>query len=238
MSKGIVWVCGASSGIGLAAARELAAGGWRLGLGARGAGELEAIAAGLPRADAGSHASAAVDVRDARGVADWAHALRDRMGGEPDVLVYAAGWGVFESVAAMSEETWDATMDTNAKGLFLVTKAVLPAMLARGRGHIVSVLSVAARAAFPKNGAYNASKFAALGFTEALRAEVRRHGVRVTAVLPGATDTPFWDRLGGDWDRSRMMPPSTVARAIRQAIETPADGLVEEIRIAPPLGNL
>jgi short-subunit dehydrogenase len=60
----------------------------------------------------------------------------------------------------------------------------------------------------------------------------------VTAVLPGATDTGFWDRLEGDWDRSRMMPPVAVARAVREAIETGPEALVEEIRITPPLGNL
>ncbi len=102
----------------------------------------------------------------------------------------------------------------------------------------MNILSVGARVAFPKNAAYNASKYGALGFTEALRAETRRHGVRVTSVLPGATDTPFWNRVGGDWDRSKMMPPAAVARAVREAAEAGPESLVEEIRIAPPLGNL
>ncbi len=168
----------------------------------------------------------------------WAEELRLRLGGEPDVVVNNAGWGIFEPVATMSESDFDRTIDTNLKGLFLVTRAALPAMLERGAGHFVNILSVASRVAFPKNAAYNASKFGALGFTEALRAEVRRSGIRVTAVLPGATDTPFWQRLGGDRDRSRMMPPAAVARAVREAIETDAGALVEEIRIAPPLGNL
>jgi len=71
-----------------------------------------------------------------------------------------------------------------------------------------------------------------------MRVELRSKGIRVTAVLPGATDTPLWDRLAGEWDRSRMMKPGDVARAIRTAIEAGPDALVEEIVIAPPLGSL
>lgn len=231
----IAWITGASSGIGSAVAAELAAAGWRVGLGARSIDALRAVAAAL--SGPGPHASAPLDVADRGSVAAWAASLRRDLG-EADLLVSCAGWGIFEKVHQTSEEDWDRTIRTNLTGLFLVTKEVLPAMLDRGSGHFVNILSVAARTAFAQNGAYNASKYGALGFTEALRAEVRRHGVRVTAVLPGATDTPFWDRLGDRWDRARMMPPAAVARAVREAAETPADALVEEIRIAPPLGDL
>jgi len=198
------------------------------------------VGAGARRPDAVAdslEAVAALDVRNPGSVARWAVALRGALG-EPDLVVNTAGWGVFERVQDTSDEDWDRTIATNLSGLFYVTRETLPAMLARGSGHFVNILSVGARVAFPKNGAYNASKYGALGFTEALRAEVRRHGVRVTAVLPGATDTPFWDRLGGDWDRSKMMPALAVARAVREAAEAGPDCLIEEIRIAPPLGNL
>jgi 3-oxoacyl-[acyl-carrier protein] reductase len=227
VGKRVAWVTGASSGIGRAIALELAISGWRVGVGAR---RVEALA-GL------GDAAATLDVCDRGSVERWAAALRGRIG-EPDLVVHAAGWGVFEKVQETSDEDWDRTLRTNLTGIFLVTREILPAMLARGSGHFVNILSVAARTAFPKNAAYNASKYGALGFTEALRAEVRRHGVRVTAVLPGATDTPFWDRLGGDWDRTKMMPPIAVARAVREAAEAGPESLVEEIRIAPPLGNL
>jgi 3-oxoacyl-[acyl-carrier protein] reductase len=236
MTKRIVWITGASSGIGQEIGRELATAGWRVGLGARGIAALEAVLEELPGDRV--HAAASLDVASEDSVARWAEDLRRFMGGEPDVVVNNAGWGIFETVASMSVEDFDRTISTNLRGLFLVTRETLPAMLARGSGHFVNILSVGARSAFPKNAAYNASKFGALGFTEALRAEVRRQGIRVTAVLPGATDTGFWDRLGGDWDRSRMMPPAAVARAVREAIETGAGALVEEIRITPPLGNL
>lgn len=223
----IAWVAGASSGIGRAIAQDLASAGWKVGVGAR---RVDAML------DLGAVA-ASLDVCDAQSVEQWARELRGRVG-EPDLVVYAAGWGIFEKVQATAEEDWERTIRTNLTGLFLVTRETLPPMLARGSGHFVNILSVAARTAFPKNAAYNASKYGALGFTEALRAEVRRHGVRVTAVLPGATDTPFWDRLAGEWDRSKMMPPAAVARAVREAAEAGPESLVEEIRIAPPLGNL
>jgi 3-oxoacyl-[acyl-carrier protein] reductase len=227
MSKGVAWITGASSGIGRAIAVELAASGWRAGVG----GRREEALAGL------GHAAAALDVRDRGSVARWAATLRERVG-DPDLVVYSAGWGVFEKVQETSDEDWDRTIATNLTGLFYVTREVLPMMLARGSGHFVNILSVGARTAFPKNAAYNASKYGALGFTEALRVEARRHGIRVTSVLPGATDTPFWDRLEGEWDRSKMMPPAAVARAVREAAEAGPQSLVEEIRIGPPLGNL
>ncbi len=231
----VAWVPGASSGIGEAVARELAASGWRIGLGARHVDRLERVASGLA---GGGHAFGGLDVTRAGSVHAWASDLRKRIGAEPDLLVYCAGWGTFRKVVDTTDADWNLTIDTNLTGLFHVVREVLPPMLARGSGHIVNVLSVTARIAFPKNGAYCASKFGALGLTEALRMEVRRHGIRVTAVLPGATDTPFWDALEGEWDRSRMMPPSVVARAIREAAETAPGAMVEEIRIGPQLGNL
>jgi 3-oxoacyl-[acyl-carrier protein] reductase len=227
MTKGTAWITGASSGIGRAIALELDRSGWRVGVGAR----REESLSGL------GEAAAVLDVCDSGAVARWAAALRGCIG-EPDLVVQAAGWGVFEKVQETSEEDWERTLRTNLTGMFLVTRETLPAMLTRGSGHFVNILSVAARTAFPKNAAYNASKYGALGFTEALRAEVRRQGIRVTAVLPGATDTPFWDRLAGEWDRTKMMPPAAVARAVREAAEAGPESLIEEIRITPPLGNL
>lgn len=232
--KKIAWIAGASSGIGLETTRALASGGWRVGLGARRTDLLADIVSSLPGR---GHGFSHLDVSDASSVRAWATALQDRIG-EPRLVVYSAGWGVFRKVDETTEEEWDITIDTNLKGLFLVTRETLPLMIARGEGHFVNILSVAAYTAFPMNGAYAASKFGALGFTEVLRAEARRHGIRVTSVIPGATDTPFWTRLGGDWDRTRMMPAAEVARVIREVADAPQGSMIEEIRIIPQLGNL
>lgn len=235
MGTRTVWVTGASSGIGRAIAIEMADHGWTVGLGARRVERLEELIAA--RSDAGNWAGAELDVGDAASVKRWVAALRERIG-EPDVVVNNAGWGIFAPAHETSEADWDRMITTNLKGLYLVTREILPTMLERGEGHFVNLLSVAARTPFPHNTAYNASKYGALGYTEALREEVRGEGVRVTAILPGPTDTPIWDEIGGDWDRSKMMCSETVARAVRGAIESGADSLVEEIRIAPPLGKL
>lgn len=233
-SQKVAWVAGASSGIGLETARALASGNWRVGLGARRSDLLARIAPSLPGK---GHSHAFLEVSEAASVREWAGALRKQIG-EPHLVVYCAGWGVFSPVEDTTEEEWNRTIDTNLKGLFLVTREVLPVMIARGEGHFVNVLSVAADTPFPKNGAYAASKFGARGFTDVLRAEARRYGIRVTAVIPGATDTPFWDRLVGDWDRTRMLPASEVARVIREVAEAPRCSMIEEIRIIPQLGNL
>jgi 3-oxoacyl-[acyl-carrier protein] reductase len=245
----IAWIAGASSGIGEATAREFAIAGWRVGLGSRRLNLLDRITADLSvnerhaEALAGVkpmpsvHVCGALDVASPPSIHNWANLLRDRLG-SPDLLVYCIGWGVFRKITETTDREWDETLSANLTGLFRITREVLPGMLTQGSGHFVIVLSVASRIAFPKNGAYAASKFGALGFTNVLRAETRRQGIRVTAVIPGATNTPFWDRMEGDWDRARMMSAAVVALAIRQAAESPSGSMIEEIEIAPQLGNL
>ena len=92
--------------------------------------------------------------------------------------------------------------------------------------------------AFSGSSAYVASKFGQLGFAESLRAEHRGAGLRVVNLLPGAVDTPFWNGIDGDWDRSKMLLPADVAEAARAAIRMPAGALVEEIRLGPAGGSL
>jgi NAD(P)-dependent dehydrogenase (short-subunit alcohol dehydrogenase family) len=97
---------------------------------------------------------------------------------------------------------------------------------------------VAARRAFPGWGAYCASKWGLRGLIEVLREELKGTGVRITALYPGATDTPIWDALPGDWNRAAMVPPQEVVRALSYALDADPSTLVEEIQLGPAGGAL
>jgi len=105
-------------------------------------------------------------------------------------------------------------------------------------GTIVNNLSIAANRVFAGSSAYNASKHGALGLTNTLREELRPRGIRVIALLPGATDTDIWSTLWPEAPRRKMMSPETVARAVIQSILLPADATIETLEILPTAGTL
>lgn len=140
------------------------------------------------------------------------------------------------SVAKLPVDSWMEVIDTNLTGMFLVTRAALP-LMKRG-GTIVNNLSIAAKRVFPGSSAYNASKHGALGFTDTLREELREQGIRVIALLPGATDTAIWKTFWPDAPRKKMMSPETVARVVVDALLVPDESTVEELTILPSAGTL
>jgi NAD(P)-dependent dehydrogenase (short-subunit alcohol dehydrogenase family) len=138
---------------------------------------------------------------------------------DPDILVNAAGAFELAPIAETSAESFDRALATNLRGPFLLIRAFLPRMLARGSGQIVSVGSIAGRQALPHNGAYSASKFGLRGLHEVLDTELRGTGVRSTLVEPAATDTPLWDaidreRFTGLPERAAMLSAADVADAV------------------------
>jgi NAD(P)-dependent dehydrogenase (short-subunit alcohol dehydrogenase family) len=147
--------------------------------------------------------------------------------------------GVAHSLVPVDQlpvETWKEVIDTNLTGTFLITRAALPLM--RAGGTIVNNLSVAALQPFAGMSAYNASKFGAFGFTQALREDLRKRGIRVVALLPGATNTEIWSQFWPGAPREKMISAETVARAVLHAVSVPADTAIEEIRIGPTAGVL
>ncbi len=138
-------------------------------------------------------------------------------------------------VSKLPSEVWTDVIATNLTGLFLVTKAALP-LMKRG-GIVVNNLSIAAKQVFPGSSAYNASKHGALGFNNTLREELRTKGIRVIAMLPGATDTAIWNTLWPDAPRKKMLPPTAIAQALISAIMQ-KEGTIEEISILPSAGAL
>lgn len=122
----------------------------------------------------------------------------DQLGGL-DILVNCAGVISIHPVDALSERDWDFVMDVNAKGTFLGCQAALEHMKAQHKGRIINVASIAGKEGFPNLAHYSASKFAVVGFTNALAKEVARDGITVNAICPGIVRTYMWDRLSDEW---------------------------------------
>lgn len=223
---------GASSGIGRATACALAAAGARVAVTARDREALEALARELP----GSIALPC-DVTDAAAVAATVKSAAEVFGGL-DLVVAAAGLGHFGDTATFAVEEWDEVLDVNLRGTFLVVREALP-HVRLSRGHVITLSSVAAIHAFPGSAAYCAAKAGVRAFAQVVAEENRREGVRVTNLVLGSVDSPFWDRAGGtDLPRDRMLRPDDVARAIAQAAAQPAGSSLDEIVLLPPDGIL
>jgi short-subunit dehydrogenase len=124
----------------------------------------------------------------------------------------------------------------NLLSAYDVTRALLPNFISQRQGHIFTVCSTASLMAYPNGGSYGIAKFALLGFTKTLREELKTQGVRVTAVLPGATLTRSWEGVGED--PQRFIRPEDVAEAVFSAFSLSPQAVVEEILIRPQLGDL
>ncbi len=176
------------------------------------------------------------DVRDPHSVDDLFRAIR-RDFRQLDIVINNAGIAHENlPIDKLPYPIWKNVFDTNVDGTFLVTQAAL-GLMKRG-GTIVNNLSIAATRVFAGSAAYNASKHAALGFTDTLREELRPKGIRVIGLLPGATDTEIWKTLWPQAPRRKMMSPETVARAAVEAILLPPNATVESLEILPTSGTL
>jgi NAD(P)-dependent dehydrogenase (short-subunit alcohol dehydrogenase family) len=226
-------VTGASRGIGLEVARALVAHGMRVILVARSADVLAARAAEL-----GSPAVAMpCDLASDAAVSRLAHDVTSELDGAPDVVVNNAGAFTLAPVQDTTSEDFRRALDVNLVAPFLIVRAFLPAMRARGSGHIVTIGSVSDRAIFPDNGAYAASKFGLRALHEVLRTELRGTGIRASLVSPSAVDTDLWDEIDPDsrpgFTRRRDMLRSTaVASAVRFVLSQPADVNIDELRLS------
>jgi NAD(P)-dependent dehydrogenase (short-subunit alcohol dehydrogenase family) len=228
-------ITGGGSGIGLAMARIFAAAGYSVLITGRDTKRLQKAAANIP-ADKKQVTGIPCDVRDSASVERLFREV-GKHHSTIDVLINNAG--VAHSLAPVDQlsiETWREVIDTNLTGTFLVTRAALPLM--RAGGTIVNNLSVAALQPFASMAAYNASKFGALGFTHALREDLRKRGIRVLALLPGATNTEIWSQFWPDAPKEKMISAETVAQAVLHAVSAPPNTAIEEIRIGPAAGVL
>jgi NAD(P)-dependent dehydrogenase (short-subunit alcohol dehydrogenase family) len=228
-------ITGASQGIGRAIAEAFAdEEEARIALVARTESKLEHVA-DVCAARGAETLVCPTDVTDDAAVADMAAAVRDAWG-VPDVLVNNAG--AF-TPAPLDETTPDAfreQVDVNLNAPFVVTKAFLDDMVARGSGHLFFMASVAALQAYPGSVAYCAAKHGLLGLARVVREETKDQGLRVTTLLPGATRTPSW--AGTDLPDARFIDPDDVAHAVVDAYRLSGRTVVEEIVLRPQEGDV
>jgi 3-hydroxy acid dehydrogenase / malonic semialdehyde reductase len=239
LAQKIAFITGASAGIGLATARAFAAQGARLLLAARRQERLESERASFSGA-AGVHILQ-LDVTD--------HAAVERaIGGLPqewqgiDILVNNAGLSRgLDKVYEGKRQDWEEMIDTNVKGLLYVTRAVVPGMVSRGRGHIVNLGSTAGRMTYPNGAVYCATKAAERSITEGLREDLLGTPLRVTTIDPGMVETEFSEvRFRGDKARAAKvyenvtpLTPEDVADAIVYAVTRPAHVNISEVLLTP-----
>jgi 3-oxoacyl-[acyl-carrier protein] reductase len=218
-NRPVAMVTGASRGIGRSTARRLAADHDIIAV-ARTAPELASLQREI-ETNGGKCDTIVLDLAD--------HGATDRAlaGVHCDVLVNNAGVGPIKPLLSLTPEQWHRIVDVNFNALFHVTRAVLPGMIERRRGHVIIVGSIAGRSAFVGGTAYAASKHAVAAFAECLMLEVREHGVKVSTINPGSVATAFSERADDSW----MLSPDEVAESIAHIVATPHDVLVHSLEI-------
>ncbi len=226
-------VTGASRGIGLATARSLGGGGARVALVARTADALREHARSI-----GNGALAMpCDLLDGEQIANAIDRTLRAFGAAPDILVLNAGVFSLGRIGELPPVDFAHTLALNVGAPYILLHAFVPLMRQRGDGHVVSIGSIADRAAYPENSAYAPAKFAARALHEVLLLELAGSGVRSSLVSPGPVDTDLWnsidpDQRPGFTPRARMLQAETVADAVRWVVTRPLDVNVDELRLS------
>lgn len=223
-------VTGAGRGAGRAIARRLAMGRWSVVLTARTAHDLDTEVAAI-QAAGGVALGVPADVGEPAAVTALVEQTLAHYG-RVDALINNAGIGLRKPVGEITPEEWDAVFATNTRGVFLCSQAVLPAMRAQGGGHIISIGSGAGKQGYAHLAAYCASKFALIGFSEALAAEVSEQNIKVTVLNPGTIDTDWAGAREPDPER-KLLQPEDVAEAVVYLLSQPPRAWTAEMNLWP-----
>lgn len=229
-------ITGASRGLGKAIAIQFASRGYDLVLVSRDPAALSAAALEIGKKyPAIRIQSRPADLSDREQVRGLARGLLES-GMPVDVLVNNAGQFIYGSLLDEQEGVLEQLMAVNLYSAYHLTRALLPAMMARKSGHIFNMCSIASLQAYHHGGAYGISKYALAGFSANLREELKAFGIKVTAVYPGAAYTDSW--AGSGVDPHRIMEAADIARMVAAAAELSPQATVEEIVLRPQLGDL
>lgn len=160
--------------------------------------------------------------------------------GDVDILVNSAGMGYTAPLSETPLSDWQQVIDLNLTSVFQCIMGILPRMRDRGTGTIINVSSIAAKQAFSGWGAYSVSKAGLIALSQTLAQEERAHGIRVTAICPGAVNTEFWDTetVRVDLNRSNMLAPEVVAQSILHTALLPQQAVIDELTLMPSAGIL
>ena len=221
-------VTGSGRGIGRAIAIELGRLGAQVILAARSRNELEETARMIGK-------NASVVPTDVRKKDDLQRLFEQTTTalGPVDVLVNAAGLGIFGPVIDFTDEAFEILIETNLRGIFFASRFVLPSMIERKQGHIINLASIAGKVGSANRAVYCASKFGVVGFTESLAEEVRQYGIRVSVICPGSTDTRFSPSETSGKSRERMLRPEDIAHAVRMIVTQEPNSFISEIIMRP-----
>lgn len=232
----VVLITGASSGIGEAAARLIAAKGAHVVLGARRTDRLDTLVNEI-QADGGSASACALDVTDLQSMQVFV-ALATTQHGKVDVIINNAGVMPLSPLASLKVDEWNQMLDVNVRGVLHGIAAVLPGMQAQGFGQVINISSIGGLAVSPTAAVYCATKFAVRAISDGLRQETDK--IRVTVVCPGVVESELADTISDDVAREEMkafrrvaMSADAIARALAYAIEQPDDVDVSEIVVRP-----
>jgi NADP-dependent 3-hydroxy acid dehydrogenase YdfG len=237
----VAFISGASSGIGAATARKLAAQGVKVGLAARRADRLQQLA-GQIREAGGEALVIEMDVTDQEAVAAGVKTLADTYG-RIDIAFNNAGLMPASDIERLKTDEWHRMVDVNIKGVLNTTAAVLPYMQQQKSGHIINTSSIAGRKVFAGLGVYCATKHAVAAFSDALRMEVGpKHGIRVTCIQPGAVESELFEHVSDPNYRQQMeglretitfLKAEDIADSILFALQAPARVDVAELFVLP-----
>ena len=228
-------ITGASKGIGRAIAEEFAQRGISLILCSRNLEEIQSLALALHQSHGIEAHGIDIDVRqksDIQRLIDFARQTWDRV----DILVNNAGIFYPGNTTEESEENLPLMIETNLYSAYYLTRGILPLMTPQRKGYIFNMCSIASFMAYPNGGSYSISKFALLGYTKVLRAELKTEGIKVIAVMPGATWSDSWK--GVDLPHERLMEASDIATMVGAALDLSDAAVMEEIILRPQLGDL
>lgn len=228
-----VAITGATKGIGKATAILLSSIGANLLIGSRNAEELDKLSATLQTKVIPQQ----LNVEDERSIINFLNKGIEKLG-KIDALVNCAGYGSFSSFLELPVEQFDRMIAVNLRGTFLTSQHFAKHMMKNKRGQIININSIAGAAVLEGNAGYSASKFGLLGLSRVMQLELRKQGVFVTSILPGSTNTPFWDDIENHPEKSKMIPQETVAKHIAAILCQPDGAVIDEITIMPPLGIL
>lgn len=220
-------VTGSNSGIGLAIARNLSRQKVKVALVARRRVKLEEAKA-LLESEGGEAEIFAADITCADEVEKMAGDIY-RHFGRVDILVNNAGLGIFKNVEDLEISEWKKVIDVVLNGTFYCTHYLLPYIYQNKTGHVVNITSLWAKKDCPTCSAYTAAKHGQKGFTESLREEARKYNVKVTNIMPGTVDSPFFSRVKWDHDFSRALQPEDVAQMVLHVLQYPERAVVEEV---------